>query len=402
MILLNKKYEHLYSSDSRYFILTGGRGSSKSFSANTFIAGLSLEPKHKILFTRYTMTSAEVSIIPEFKEKISLLGMDELFEVTKSMLVNRRSKSEIIFKGIQTSSGDQTANLKSLQGITTWVLDEAEELKDEDKFDKIDLSIRQKGIQNRVIIILNPTTKEHFIYKRFFEQMGVNTDFTGTKGNVTYIHTTYLDNIENLDQSFIDIVERMKIDNPSKYEHQILGGWLAKAEGVVFTNWEIGEFNNDLPYLFGQDFGFSIDPTTLIQVAIDKKLKQIHVRELIYKPKLVTSEISELNKGYAGNKLIVADSAEPRLIEELKARGLNIVATEKGAGSVSAGIALIQDYKIVVTSDSVNIIRELNNYAWSDKKSGVPIDLFNHAMDAIRYAVFYQLANPNKGKYFYG
>jgi phage terminase large subunit len=348
------------------------------------------------------MTSAEVSIIPEFREKVELMDMTELFEVTKGTIINKRSKSEIIFKGIQTSSGDQTANLKSLQGITTWVLDEAEELKDEAKFDKIDLSIRQKGVQNRVIIILNPTTKEHFIYRRFFENMGVEPTFTGQKGNVTYIHSTYLDNLENLDQSFIDIIERMQTENPQKYEHQIMGGWLAKAEGVVFDNWELGEFNNDLPYIFGQDFGFSIDPTTLFQVAIDRKSKKIHLRELIYKAKLVTSEIAEHNQQYAGNKLIVADSSEPRLIEELKARGNNIIATEKGAGSVSAGIALMQDYKLIVTPDSINLIKELNNYAWSDKKSGVPIDMYNHAIDAIRYAVFYQLANPSKGKYFYG
>lgn len=327
---------------------------------------------------------------------------DKYFEVTKNSIYNKRSGSEIIFKGIHTSSGDQTANLKSLQGITTWVLDEAEELTDEAKFEKIDLSVRVKGIHNRVILILNPTTKEHWIYQRFFESKGVEPGFTGTVGDVTYIHTTYLDNLDNLDSSFLNIIEQMKVENPSKFEHQILGGWLSKAEGVVFNNWTVGEFNNDLPYLFGQDFGFSIDPTALVQVAIDKNHKKIYLREMYYKPKLVTSEIAELNKQYANNTLIIADSAEPRLIEELAARGINIKPTEKGQGSVSAGIALMQDYQIVVSPDSLNIAKELNNYAWSDKKSGVPIDAWNHAIDAARYCIFYQLANPNRGKYFYG
>lgn len=402
MIELHDKYEHLFESYARYFIITGGRGSSKSFSINTYIASLSLEPRHKILFTRYTMTSAEVSIIPEFMEKIDLLGMDKLFDITKSMLINKRSGSEIIFKGIHTSSGDQTANLKSLQGITTWVLDEAEELVDEAKFDKIDLSIRQKGVQNRVIIILNPTTKEHFIYKRFFEAMGVNTDFTGTKGNVTYIHTTYLDNIENLDQSFIDTVEAMRLNNPSKYEHQIMGGWINRSEGVVFENWKTGEFNNDLQFIYGQDYGFSIDPTTLVKVAIDKKQKKIYLKEMFYKPKMFTSEIAEANERIAGRSLIIADSAEPRLIEELKKRGNNIKGAVKGQGSITAGIVLMQDHELIVDPESLNLIKELNMYCWSDRKSGAVIDNWNHALDSCRYVVLYQLENANAGNYVFG
>lgn len=401
MIQLNPKFQLLHS-DSRYFIITGGRGSSKSFSVNATEVIKSFEAGQKILFTRYTMSSAHISIIPEFKEKIELMEFQDYFEVNKSEIKNTYSGSEIIFKGILTSSGDQTANLKSIQGITTWIVDEAEELKDEAKFDKIDLSIRQKGTQNRVIIILNPTTKEHFIYKRFFEAKGVNTDFTGTVGNTTYIHSTYLDNIKNLDQSFIDIVERMKIENPTKYEHQILGGWLDRSEGVVFDNWKVGEWNHDLQFGFGQDYGFSIDPTTLIQVAIDKKQKKIHVKELCYKAKMVTSEIADTNQVFAGRGLIIADSAEPRLIAELKKRGNNIKEAVKGQGSITSGIALMRDYELIVTPESINIVRELNNYSWSDKKSGVTIDNFNHAIDAIRYYVTFVLKNANYGKYSVG
>lgn len=401
MIVLNPKFKLLHS-DSRYFIVTGGRGSAKSFSVNANEVIKSFELGQKILFTRYTMASAHISIIPEFKEKIDLMEFQDYFEVNKSEIKNTYSGSEIIFKGILTSSGDQTANLKSIQGITTWIVDEAEELKDESKFDKIDLSIRQKGVQNRIIVILNPTTKEHFIYKRFFEAKGVNTDFTGTIGNTTYIHTTYLDNIQNLDQSFIDIVERMKIENPAKYEHQILGGWLDRSEGVVFENWKIGDWNNDLQFGFGQDYGFSIDPTTLIQCAIDKKNRRIHLRELCYKPKMVTSDIAETNTIFAGRGLIIADSAEPRLIAELKNRGNNVKEAIKGQGSITAGIALMRDYELIVTPESINIIRELNNYAWSDKKSGVVIDAYNHAIDAARYYVTFMLKNANRGNYAVG
>lgn len=91
------------------------------------------------------------------------MQLNDYFDINKTEIINKISKSEIIFRGIKTSSGDNTANLKSLQGVTTWILDEAEELTDESTFDKIDLSIRQKGKQNRVILILNPSTKEHWI-----------------------------------------------------------------------------------------------------------------------------------------------------------------------------------------------------------------------------------------------
>ena len=345
------------------------------------------------------MTSAHLSIIPEFQEKIDLMELNSFFEVNKTEIVNKKSNSKIIFRGIKTSSGDQTANLKSLQGVTTWILDEAEELKDETIFDKINLSIRQKGKQNRIILILNPATKEHWIYKRFFEDRGIETGFNGINNDTTYIHTTYLDNYDNLDVSFIEEVDRIKLTNEKKYKHVILGGWLDKAEGVVFTNWIIGEFKEVSKSVYGQDYGFSIDPTTLVQTSIDKTNKKIYVKECLYKPKLTTSDIINENKRYCGTSLIVGDNAEPRLIHEIKSKGLNIVEAVKGTGSISAGIALLQDYELVISAESTNIIKELNNYCWLEKKSNTPIDNYNHALDAIRYAVYYQLSNPNKGKY---
>lgn len=390
MITLNQKYSSLFENDTRYFIITGGRGSSKSFGVGTFTSLLSFEIGHKILFTRQTMTSAHLSIIPEFQEKIDLLELNDFFEINKSEIRNKKSGSEIIFKGIKTSSGDQTANLKSLQGVTTWILDEAEELIDESVFDKINLSIRQKGKQNRVILILNPATKEHWIYKKFFQQEGITEGFNGIKGNTTYIHTTYLDNIDNLDESFLDEVERVKETNPKKYRHVILGGWLDKAEGVVFTNWKFGVFNPDnLQTSFGQDYGFSIDPTTLVEVAIDRKQKRIYLKEHLYKPKLTTSEIAHINKTICGNKLIVADSAEPRLIDELAKQGCRIIGTTKGAGSISAGIAIMQDYELIVEGE--NIGKELNNYVYTDKGSKLFLDAWNHILDAARYNISYNL-----------
>jgi phage terminase large subunit len=401
VIKIDNKYSPIADSDGRYFIVTGGRGSGKSFSVNLLLVLLTYEAGHTILFTRYTLSSTYISIIPEFLEKIELLDKYDDFYITKDEIRNKRSGSKIIFKGIKTSSGDQTANLKSLQGVTTFVLDEAEELTNEDTFDKIDLSVRQLGKQNRVILILNPTTKEHWIYKRFFEDKGIQEGINLTKDNVTYIHTTYLDNIENLSDSYINQVESIKQHRPEKYKHQILGGWLNKAEGVIFTNWTIGKFKKVGISVFGQDYGFSNDPSTLVETNIDTANKIIYLKECFYLPKLTTSEIARLNMKHAIDNLIVGDSAEVRLLSELKSKGgCNVVASIKGAGSIIYGISLLQDYDLIVDEQSINLIKELNNYSWLEKKSNTPIDKHNHLIDAIRYAVSYQLQNPNKGKYY--
>lgn len=397
-ITLNNKWNAL-GSDSRYFVCTGGRGSSKSYSLNSFLLLLTYEVGHVILFTRYTLTSAHVSIIPEFIDKIETADLSHDFYITKDEIINKRTGSKILFKGIKTSSGTQTANLKSLAGVTTWVLDEAEELTDEDTFDKIDFSIRAKNIQNRVILVLNPATKEHFIYKRFFESKGVKDGSNIVKDDTTYIHTTYLDNYENLSKSFILQIEDMKARRKQKYEHQILGGWLDKAEGVVFTNWSYGKFNpNELPTSFGLDFGFSIDPDTLIEVAIDKDHKKIYVKEHLYQNGLRMEQLATICLNKAENKLIIADSAEDRLIVDLRHKGLNIEPIKKG--TIESGVTMMLDFDIIVDESSTNIAKELNNYAYLNKGSKLYIDSFNHAIDAIRYNVTYHLDNPNKGNYY--
>jgi len=399
MMEINSKYLSI-ENNTRYCVVTGGRGSGKSFAVNTLLLLLTYEAGHTILFTRYTLRSASISIIPEFMEKIGLLGLESEFYITRDEVINTRTGSKILFRGIKTSSGNQVASLKSLQGVTTWVLDEAEELVDENVFDTIDMSVRQKGIANRVIMIMNPTTKEHFIYQKFFETRGVQEGSNISKDDTTYIHTTYLDNLENLSESFLKQVENIKQRRPEKYKHQILGGWLSKAEGVIFSNWEVGEFKRVGTSVYGQDFGFSVDPTTLVETNVDKANKKIYLRLHLYKPNLTTSQIHQVNEKVAGTSLIIADSAEPRLIKELKQKGLNIIPAVKGQGSVTHGITILQDYDLVISPDSQELIKELNNYCWLERKSNTPIDDHNHAIDAIRYAVTYQLEKPNRGKYF--
>lgn len=386
-IKLNKKYKVLFKDLTRYNIIYGGRGSSKSFSVTTYLILKMLEKDNVILFTRYTMTSAAISIIPEFVDKINILGLQDLFEINKTEIICKESGSKIFFRGIKTGGSIQTANLKSISNVNLWVCDEAEEIPSEDLFDKIDLSIRTKHKFNKVMLIFNPTTKASWIYERFFESKGVLGGENIVVGDTTYIYTSYLDNLKHLEESFVKQLEKIKRTNPKKYEHVVLGGWLDVAEGVIFDNFIIGEFNNDLQIGYGLDFGYSVDPTALVKVAIDENNKKIYLDEILYKPGLTTSEIYNSIKNEVLNKEIIADNAEGRLIEELKRLGLNILACKKGAGSVGEGIKLMQDYQLVITPSSTNILKELNNYIWSNKKSNQPIDLYNHAIDAIRYRV---------------
>jgi phage terminase large subunit len=207
--------------------------------------------------------------------------------------------------------------------------------------------------------------------------------------------TTYKDN----PYLTADQVEDIESRRENKYWWSIYGsGERAAMLGAIFDNWGVGEFDTSLPYCYGQDYGFSIDPTTLIKVAIDKKAKIVYCDEMLYSTSpLGTDAILSTNRQLIGkpNDLIVADSAEDRLISDLKAKGLNIIPCTKGQGSIVAGITALQDYRIVITPTSANIKKELSNYIWNDKKAGIPVDAFNHAIDSIRYA-FMHLNNTFK------
>lgn len=397
-VVLSEKYQPLFTNDSRYFVVTGGRGSGKSFGVAVFLLNLTYEEGHKILFSRYTMTSAQTSIIPEFVEKIEMMGVQDDFRITKDEIINMTTKNSIIFKGIRTSSGNQTAALKSLNGITTFVLDEAEELVDEDTFNKIDLSVRVQERPNRCILILNPTTKEHWIYQRWFQNIGVPEGWNGSENNTTYIHTTYMDNKENLSESFLEQIMDMKKRRPDQYQHAILGGWLSKAEGTIYKNWRVGDYEQKDLTVFGQDFGFSTDPTTLVQISVDPDEKKMWVKECYGRKNMTTSEIAQKNKQFCGLDLIICDSAEPRLIQELKAQDLNIRGAIKKKGSILSGIALMQDYEIVVDKNSHGIIRELNNYVWQERNAK-PVMSYDHYLDAIRYGLTYLVQGKSLGRY---
>ena len=402
MIEPQEIYHPLYEDKEKFIILiTGGRGSGKSFNASTFIERLTFEMTeaqkivHQILYTRYTMVSAGMSIIPEMMEKIDLDGTTKYFKTTKTDIVNKMTKSRIMFRGIKTSSGNQTAKLKSIQGITTFVCDEAEEWTNEEEFDKIMLSIRKKGIQNRIIIIMNPCDSNHFIYKKYIENTHKLVEIDGvqvqisTHPNVLHIHTTYLDNLENLSPEFLKEVEDMKENNPEKYAHVVIGRWADVAEGAVFKKWGIvKEFPRECKKVgIGQDFGFTNDPSAAVRCGIiDNRL---YVDELFYETDMLSSAIANRLKPFSMK--VFADSQDPRLIQEIKNRGVNIYPVDKFPGSIKAGIDKIKDMEFFVTERSYNLITELRKYVWDKDKDGnyinEPVDEYNHLMDAIRYYV---------------
>ena len=389
MIELNEKYKPLGLNDTRYFIVTGGRGSSKSFSVAMVAMLMSYETNHRILYSRYTMTSAKDSIIPEFQEKVELTGVTANFHTTANDSVNKKSGSSVLFRGVKTSSGDQTANLKSLTGVTTWIIEEAEDFVDEEKFNTINLSIRSKARQNRVILILNPSYKRHWIYKRFFLDAGVNEGFNGVKDNVTYIHTTYLDNLQNLSADFINEAEKLKATNYEEYEHVFLGKWRESYKGVIFPNWEIGEFDEDLPQHYGIDWGYR-DPFAFTRIAVDKDKQVLYVDELAYSSGLNMEQIKQIVGSHCDQKdLIIADKAEPRSIFDLVEHGFNCTPCFKRSGIIAERVKWINEFKIIATPRSRNLHHELSTYRWADKVSETPIDKDNHAIDSFSYAFTY-------------
>ena len=239
-IKLHEKYFPLFDSNcpARYYLVTGGRGSGKSFAVSlSGVNGLILSKVAKnTLYLRQTLVSAHISIIPEFIQKLELLGCEEFADCEKQNIRFLPNGSMIYFRGIQTSRGSNEANLKSVKDVTRVIIDEAQELVDETAFDRIDLSLRDAEVQNRVVLSLNPTDKQHWIYKRFFEKPDVPEDFNGIIGDVCYIHTTFEDNRKNLSSDFLRIAEKCKNEDREKFDNIFMGLWRGDKEGALWSD----------------------------------------------------------------------------------------------------------------------------------------------------------------------
>jgi phage terminase large subunit len=225
--------------------------------------------------------------------------------------------------------------------------------------------------------------------------------------DVDFITLTYLDN-EALSETIVKEIEsaKEKAKTSSYWENwwQVYGlGQTGSLEGVCIPEWQEIQLPTEARLLcYGMDWGYSNDPTSLI--AMYKYNDAYIFDELIYQKGLLNSDISDLLKTNEVNDIIYADSAEPKSIAELNSYGHNVLPVTKGRDSIVYGLNLINQNKVYVTSRSKNLINELRNYTWMVDKQGnklnKPIDAYNHAIDAMRYAMTSQLENPHKGNYY--
>lgn len=384
----NEIYLPTLKNTSRLLLFYGGAGSGKSVwmvTRQIILYMKSPEPR-KCLVVRKVGATIRESIFAEFKKNLSALKLLDFCKVSESnFTITLPNNAQFIFKPM-----DDPEKIKSISGIDDIMIEEATELTVDD-FSQLNLRLRSRKPNNQIIMAFNPVSKSNWIYKQFFEG---NPELKDT----TIMHTTYKDN-KFLPQSYIDALHDMMRTNEAYYKIYALGEFATLGK-LIFTNWKEEEFDfYDLvkkgytPRL-GMDFGFSADPSTLIATLVDRSTKTIYVFDEMYQRAMTNVEIYEeiLTRGYSKAE-IIADSSEPKSIEELKRYGVRkIKASRKGNDSVLWGINFIQGYNIVVHPRCKNFIEELNNYEYQkDKKTNEyinkPIDTYNHLMDALRYAL---------------
>lgn len=345
----------------RVTLLQGSTRSGKTYSICYYIIWLCEQYRGlEIDIVRDTFTALKATIWKDFKDVLLSHG---LYDINNH---NKTDHQYILDGNIISYYGSDEP--KKIHGRTRDILI----VNEGHQFEKEIIDQLFPRTRQRIIIDYNPALGMDHWLDEYIEKYSP-------------LITTYKDN-PFLTKSQIEDIESKK---GNKYWWSVYGeGIRANREGAIFTNWEVGEFDNIINnYGYGQDFGFNPDPTTLVKVAVDEFNKIIYVDEKFYKHDLRTQEIYDMNAAYIDNynDLIVADSAEPRLITEVSELGLNIIKAKKGKGSVLYGINKMLEYKIIVTPNSKNAIKELSKYVWNDKKAGLPMDANNHIIDAIRY-----------------
>ena len=379
-IQTNIVFEHLEECQKRILIEQGGTRSGKTYNILMWIifAYTRKETGHTITICRKTYPALRSSSMRDFFEILRTYDLyDEVY--------HNKSNSEYVLNGnlIEFISLDQPQKLRGRKRDLLYI-NEANEMYFEDWQQLI---FRTTG---RVILDYNPSDEFHFIY-----------DKIKPRDDVEFHITTYLDN-PFLEAETIKEIERLK-DIDANY-WKIYGlGEIGSSQSLIFRVNECKEIPEDAKFLsYGMDFGFSNDPSTL--VGIWKQGDDIYLKELLFKTGLTNRDIDEeLRNQNIQRAEIFADSAEPKSIEELYRMGWNIKPSTKGQGSVNIGIDMMKRYKLNVTSDSVNMLKEFRNYKWQEDKNGnilnVPVDMFNHTIDAVRYGLYDKLSRPNYGRY---
>jgi phage terminase large subunit len=380
-------YAPIFYEDKTYWIISGGRASGKSTNiAAYFVMKLMGDEYFRGVIARYTQRALTTSIYRDIVDIINDWGIASFLEVKGDEIRNIRNDNMIITHSMKLQEGTMTARGKGLARVSALLVDEATELPNEVEYVKLIDSFRTKGIDRKIFLLFNPTSKNHWIFRRFYNPDGTpNPRWAADHG---YIHTTYHDNAHNLDPKKIDEWERSKLEDPAYYDHHILGKWADIGEGNVFKTWKF-DWNPDpeAEEIYAIDFGFASDPCAVIRVL--KRGKRLWIEELVYASGLTNQDLADAleAKGVSKTATIYADSAEPKSIEELRRLGYrNIRAAAKGPDSIRAGIKKLHGFEIHANPASKNLLNEYQFYSYkpgTDK----PIDDHNHLMDSLRYAL---------------
>lgn len=380
-------YAPIFYEDKTYWVISGGRGSGKSTNIAAYFLIKLMAPEYfRGVIGRYTQKALTNSIYRDITDLISQWGLDHYLEIKGDEIRNKSNDNMILTHALKLAEGSMTAKGKGLARVTHLLLDEATELPSEEEYLKLIDSFRQKDAERKIFLLFNPTSKSHWIFKRFYLPDGrPNPRWEKNHG---YLHTTYKDNSDNLDPTKILEWEDLAAQDPDYYAHHIMGEWRDIGEGQVFKSWS---FDWDVPegceVLYGLDFGFSSDPTAMVRV--HKRGKRLWAEQILYHQGLTNGDISDLmlSAGVDKSAVIIADAAEPKSIEELRRLGWrNIRAAAKGPDSIRAGIQKIRGYEVKVNPTSSDFIEEYYGYAY---RTGTdqPIDSYNHLIDAFRYAL---------------
>lgn len=392
--IIGKGYGTYWNYKGRYRVVKGSRASKKSTTtALNMIYRIMTYPDSNGLVIRKVFRTVKDSCFSQLKWAIHRLKVDKYWNATNSPLelTYVPTGQKILFRGLDDPLKVTSVAVDKGSLCFLWI-EEAYEIMSEDDFNMLDESIRGQvpdGLFKQITLTLNPWNDRHWIKRRFFDR---------EDKDILAITTNYKCN-EWLDQADLKVFDEMKIHNPKRYRVAGLGEW-GVVDGLVYENIEEKRFDisslvgqEGIESVFGLDFGYTNDPTALFCGLIDLKNKVIYVFDELYKKGLSNKKIYEEVEAMGHRKeSIIADSAEPKSIDELRSLGLTRVrAAKKGKDSILNGIQFIQDFKLVIHPRCVNFLTEVTNYQWAkdkfDNSINKPIDDFNHLMDAMRYAI---------------
>lgn len=404
--VVNEVYRDLFVKKPRYFILMGGRGAGRSTVASQYAIAKLMAPEYfRSAIMRYVLGDIRNSIYREITDRADengVLGQLDINEATMNIGYGANSINAV---GFRKSSSDQKSKLKSLANYNSVIIEEADETPEAD-FMQLDDSLRTIKGDITIFMLLNPPARTHWIIQRWFDLEDSGTkDFYIPKlkagmDDVVFIRTNFRDNIKNLSEQSIRNYERYRDTSPDHYWNMIEGLVPEVVRGKIYNGWQIID---DIPFearLVGRwlDFGYTNDPTSIGDVY--EYNGGYILDELLYQTGLLNSQIISFLKGQPP-ALVVADSAEPKSIDELRLAGLMVIPAEKGADSVRNGISIVQDQRISLTRRSVHTKEEYDNYAWFEDKDGTrlnePKPGWDHSMDGIRYFVTHLKRVPNSG-----